>query len=193
MNVDLSFPHNYEVEPGGDLPSGDGESRLHYFPDDKVLGRDGLFLKVTPLDPNHPWLGIFSFGNYGSFRGVFSCPDPNILCVASEGRGYLVDSATGKFLGEVETFPLKQVVPVVSAGLLLFADDLQISALGTHGTVWKTERLAWDEVTIMGHDETTVWGTGYDPTNSIQPTSTFKVELATGRVLERSTSVPLPL
>lgn len=191
MNFDLSFLHNYDVELGGDLPSGIGAASLFRFPADKVSGGDGIFLKVSPTEPVLPWYGIFAFGHGGNLRGVFSCPDPDMFCVVSDGKVYLVDSSSARAPIEIQFSPLKQVVPVVAANLILFADFLKIWALGRKGIEWTTERLAWDDVKITGFDQTHVWGEGYDPTNSIQPKSTFKVELATGKVVECSTRVPL--
>lgn len=193
VEFNLIFPHDYEVELGGDMLSSFGDTPVHYFPADKVNGQDGLILKVTPNDCGKPWFGIFAFGAHGGsgLNGVFSCPNNRFMCVVSSGRVYIIDSISVLEAIEASVTPVKSVIVAKEAQKLLFVDHTSISALGLGSTTWKTDRLAWDDVTITGFDQLYVWGEGFDPTNNIQPRSTFKVELATGKVVERSTWVPL--
>ena len=87
-NLNLSFPHNYEVEVLESLPSNLPRERQIFFPK-KVEGggKDGIIVKVTPLHLK-PWVGIFAFG-YKSPRAltqVFSCPNELYVCVVSAVR-----------------------------------------------------------------------------------------------------------
>ena len=184
----LEFPHDYEVEEGGDLPSG-GTTPVKYLPSETALGRDGVFLRFT-LPGRPSWLGQFAFGRMGHLNAVYSCPNPEVACVLTEGRAYLVDVHSASFLAEVRCAPVKQVVPLVASNLILFVDDIGITAIGRDGEAWRSARVAWDEAVITGHDQTYVWGTGFDPTNNKSPRSSFKVELSSGAVVEKTTWTP---
>jgi hypothetical protein len=180
-DINLTFPHDYEVEVLAELPSGQDGAKTFYFPGGKESGgHDGVMAKIIPGGNDKPWFGLFSFGERKGKRinGIFSCPERNKLCVVAAGRGYIVSANSPGSTNEVPALPITDVRLVLENGLLLFADFTKIIALGRSGLAWKSHRLSWDGVQISGVDSNCVWGQGWDPTSS--SFTEFKLDLQDG-------------
>ena len=66
--------------------------------------------------------------------------------------------------------------------MILFADYITITAYGQNGVVWRSERLCWDDLKIIGIDRDEIIGCGYDPTSSSE--GRFVLDLFTGAICE---------
>jgi uncharacterized protein YecT (DUF1311 family) len=100
-----------------------------------------MFVRVVP-DGTPSWFGVFAFGSPGGsigFSGVFSCPNPHDLCVASSWLGVVAraDDYT-KWTG-LRAFPITDVRPCLDAQLLLLVDCTRITAWGRDGVLWRTD------------------------------------------------------
>lgn len=185
LEVDFTFAHSYEVEEVGEWPAtGSFGIPVLYIP--QPINRpehEGLWLKLTPTSGT-PWIGVFAFGypSPPAFSRVVSTPDPNRVCVVSNGGGYIVDLKTPNRWEQAPTWPVLDVRSVPEHGLLVFADFIRLAAYGGSKWVWQTPRLCWDELTIRNIDSETVEGTGLNPFNPHMATR-FAVELRTGRSL----------
>lgn len=181
-DVNLTFPHDYEVEFPTELPSGQGGARSFYFPGGRQNGgHDGVLVKVAPSGNDTPWFGTFSFGEPQGVKinSVFSCPERDKLCVVAAGRGYIVSANSPAKTYEIPALPITDVRVVLEKGLLLFADFTKIVAIGKGGLAWKSGRLSWDGVQISGINSSYVWGKGWDASRS-GPIE-FNLDLKNGR------------
>lgn len=191
FEIDLAFPHSYEVQEFGEIPA---TGRLTipqiFFPSPK--GRpehDGLWLKVKGSN-GKTWVGIFAFG-YSSppaFSRILSSPDPDRLCVISRGAAYLVKADEPEVWEEIPLVPVLDVRPIPENNLVVFADFIRLAAYDSQGPAWQSPRVCWDGLKIVRVTSETIEGTGHDPTNSISPESRFVVDLKTGRSLLPSPS-----
>jgi hypothetical protein len=177
---DLTFPHSFTVEPTELSPN--GEHPPIYFPGLTTAGgKDGLLLRFTTSNGKQ-WDGYFAFGDY-TLCGVFALPDPDCVCVVSNGTGYWVHvNEPGKFF-EIRGFPIRDVRIVTEARILLVADFTSLYAFGFDGQLWE-HQVCWDDLKIQDIRGGVVRGVGYDPTNRKQTIAEFAVELATGRILQ---------
>ena len=180
VTIDLTFDHSYAVIQLTELP-GDGKHSPIYFPGaSRTGGKDGVLLKFTRAN-DAQWTGCFAFGDY-QFCGVFALPNPNCVCVVSNGAGYWVYVNEPEKSSEMRVFPIRDVRVIPDAQILLFADFTSLSAFGPDGQLWERQ-VCWDDLKIQDIQGGVARGVGYDPTNRKQSTAEFAIELATGRVL----------
>ena len=76
----------------------------------------------------------------------------------------------------VDSFPIRDVVPVVERGLLLFADHSSLTAYGGGGLVW-TRRLGSDDIEISHVTGETIAGTIFDLGEQVE----FRLDVQSGR------------
>jgi hypothetical protein len=180
VTIDLTFDHSYAVIQLTELP-GDGKHSPIYFPGaSRTGGKDGVLLKFTRAN-GAQWTGCFAFGDY-QLCGVFALPNPDCVCVVSNGAGYWVYVNEPEKSSEMRVFPIRDVRVIPDAQILLFADFTSLSAFGPDGQLWK-HQVCWDDLKIQDIQGGVARGVGYDPTNRKQSTAEFAIELATGRVL----------
>lgn len=186
IDFDFTFPRSYEVEEFGSLPGSgnDGQSAI-YFPKPKSRPEhDGLWLRVYPSS-GKPWTGVFAFGyspTVGMSR-VLSSPDPNRVCVISQGAAYIVNADSPEQWQQIPTLPVTDVRVVVDHGLLVFADFTHLAAYRSSGVAWESQRVCWDDLKIVSITRNSIEGVGSDPTNSRSPEMRFAVDLESGRSL----------
>jgi hypothetical protein len=181
MKLDLTFPHQYEIEELFELPSGTGEHKRFYFPGGvEEGGRDGLLIKVSP-QVGMPWLGIFAFG-YNSpnvVTGIYACPNSISVCVVSAGQGYIVRTDDPHVWEEVIAYPILDVRSLHMSKLLIFSDFTEIVAYGLGGMVWKTSRLSSDGLKIIEATPDYIRGLAWDAPQ--QQEVEFLIDVRTGR------------
>jgi hypothetical protein len=184
LQIDFTFPHAYEVEEVRELP---GTGKLNvpviFFPQPKSRPEhDGLWLRVSAAS-GRKWIGVFKFGYSAPpvVSRVVSSPDPNRVCVLSEGAAYLVRADEPEAWERIPATPVLDVRCVLEQGLLILADFTHMAALDRNGLVWQSPRVCWDGLKIVSITSETIEGTGYDPTSSHE--SRFLVDLKTGRSL----------
>jgi hypothetical protein len=186
LEIDLKSTHSYEVEELRDFPgTGKFAFPLIYFPPPKSRPEhEGLWLKVS-LSNGAPWIGVFAFGYQSpiAISRVVSSPDPNRICVISQGRAYIVKADQPNVWEEIPLLPVQDVRSIPANGLLVFTDFTGLAAYGSSGLVWKSPQVCWDELKIVRITPETIEGIGYDPTNSITREMRFVIDLKTGRSL----------
>lgn len=184
IEIQFPFPHRYEIEEVGEFRgTGAFPEPLFYFPEPK--GRpehDGLRLKVHG-ENGRSWIGVFKFG-YSSppaFSRVISTPDPQRICVISNGSAYMVKTDQPKLWESIPVIPVLDVRPIKEHGLLIFSDYTRLAAYGSSGLAWQSSHLCLDDLKILTVTENIIEGTGHYPPNSRE--SKFVVDLKTGRSL----------
>ncbi len=110
--------------------------------------------------------------------GVWSCPDPDWLCAISGGYAYMINTCDPAQWEQVEYRPVVEVLPVIDAGVLIFASFHTLLAYGADGMKWKTRRLSSEGLRLGDVREGQLHGWGWDmKTDREFP---FSVNLSTG-------------
>jgi len=96
------------------------------------------------------WVGRF-IGGYGALSRVFATAAPDVCCVISGGRAYLVEAEASPPRAEVMMQGSEVHDAIVSSDppLLVFSDWIAAAAIGAGGLRWQTGRLAIDDLTIV--------------------------------------------
>src|ERR1700682_3316529 len=175
------FPANYEVVVLQSYGLVNPLERFHQFPAElEESDRTGVYLRIVPKQGN-AWIGFFSLGFDSDqvVNAIYSCPDDDSLCVVAGGYGYVANAAAPAQWMRVEQQPVVDVRALSEQKLLLFSVFHTITAIGSAGLLWTTERLSWDGISISRVDQTTLYGQGWDAIADKE--APFEVDLATGK------------
>lgn len=110
--------------------------------------------------------------------GVWSCPDPAMLCAISGGYAYVIDTRAPQQFQRVGYRPVTEVLPLPAAGLLLFASFHSVEAWGSGGRQWQTRRLSWEGLRLGAATGETLTGWGWDLRSDTE--MEFVIDLRTG-------------
>jgi hypothetical protein len=110
--------------------------------------------------------------------GVWSCPDPAMLCAIAGGYAYIIDTRLPQQFQQVSYRPVTQVRPLPQAGLLLFASFHAVEAWGVEGRRWQTRRLSWEGVRLGEATADALHGWGWDLATDTEVG--FAIDLRTG-------------
>jgi len=175
FRFDFTFPRNYEVRMLEAAPPVHPIEKLYHYPVELEEGdRSGAYLRVTPQ--NGPaWVGFFALGFDSDqvVNQVCSTPDPERFCLVVGGYAYLVKAS-----GPTE-HPVVDLRVLPQQGLVLFAGFTSITAVGSSGIAWTTERLTWEGLTITEIEGDRLLGHGWDALADKE--APFEVDLKTGK------------
>jgi len=169
VELNFDFPAHFEVTVLERIDRMPEVQRVLSFPDAVRVDSQrelsaGVILAVRAAEAK-PWIGIFESYAYGSPpaapRQVFGWPDGRSLCFVGGGGGCVVrtDEPTQTF--EIDCFPICDVLVVPDRQLVVFADFTALIAYGGHGVVWRSKRLALDELTILSAEDDTLHVSGF--------------------------------
>ncbi|MCP4602208.1 MAG: hypothetical protein GY847_17110 [Proteobacteria bacterium] len=179
--LDLTFPHQYEVDLEAKLPPVLGKIKQFYYPGGVERGgRGGLVVKIMPHQ-GLSWIGTFASG-YNSpvaLTGIFAYPDEQFLCVVSAGAGYIVRADDPKSWEQVRAYPITDARTIPEKQLLVFADFTALSAYGPEGMVWTIDDLSWDGLEITEVSPGFIRGLAWDSPRGQKVE--FWVDVLTGR------------
>lgn len=105
-----------------------------------------LLIKMTTRSDE--WVGRF-VGGIGGFSRVLATPMPDVCCVVSSGRAYLVETEASPPRAEVLMEMVRSATASSDPPLLVLSDWIAAAAIGAGGLRWQTERLAIDDLTIL--------------------------------------------
>lgn len=125
---------------------------------------DWLFLKLTDYDGGS-WTGVFEPGVEG-ISGLYATPSESVLCVVVRGQGYWVPVHTPQAYEVIPSTPIKKVVAVSKAELMIFMDFVRLTAYNTDGFAWQTESLSWDGLKIVEVLRNVIKGVAWDAPNN---------------------------
>jgi len=181
FRLDFTFPRNYEAKILPSAPPAHPLEKLYHYPVELEEGdRSGAYLRVVPrVSP--AWSGFFALGFESDqvINALYSCPDPDSLCVVAGGYAYVVKVTDPASWFRVEQRPVIDIRPVSELELLLFTGFTTISAVGRAGLKWTTERLSWDGISITEINGNKLQGLGWDALTDKQ--APFEVDLQTGK------------
>jgi hypothetical protein len=177
VGINFEFPSLYEAKLLSELPA---NMPRFYFPGaNSEGGKDGLVVRISTKNSSE-WIGVFAFG-YPSPKvknGLYSCPDEQVLCVVSQGRGYLVRADEPSAWEQVRAYPITYMQSVILHNLIIFADFTRLTAYGKDGLSWQTDELSWDGIKISAVFGDFIHGFGWDaPTGKYVA---FTVDMRTG-------------
>jgi len=181
FHFDFTFPHNYEVRMLEAAPPVHPIEKLYHYPVELEEGdRRGAYLRVTP-QTGPAWVGFFALGFDSNqvVSQVCSTPNPDSFCVVVGGYAYVVNAGNAEQWLRVEQRPVVDLRVLSSQGLLLFAGFTSITALGSSGIAWTTERLSWEGLTITDIKGNKLLGHGWDAIADKEVP--FEVDLKTGK------------
>ena len=181
FRFDFTFPRNYEVRILEAAPPVHPIEKLYHYPVELEEGdRSGAYVRVIPQS-GPAWVGFFALG-FDSDQVVSqlcSTPDLGSFCVVVGGYAYVVKAGNPAQWLRVEQSPVVDLRVLSQQGLLLFAGFTSITALGSSGIAWTTERLTWEGLTITELIGDKLLGHGWDAmTDKEVP---FEVDLKTGK------------
>jgi hypothetical protein len=184
--VEFSFPFlaHYEVVPLDRIDRSGGK-RAYSFPDAVPVDpqqelADRPILEIRP-GRGEPWVGVFCGGEWSVPPAIpgrlIGWPDELSVCVAYAGGGVVVrtDEPTNSY--EIDCDPITGFVAVPERELLVFCDFLGLVAYGRDGLLWRSPRLALDDLRIDGLDGDDLHVAGYFGSQKLD---SFVVDLATG-------------
>jgi hypothetical protein len=188
--MELDFPVSYQVEQLGHVDRSGGR-RAYGFPNAAPLEpqqepsrrslADHPIVAVTP-DNGDPWIGVFYGGEYAgpapATSRLIGWPDERSFCVVHKGIGVVVRGDDPLQAYEIEgVFPITGVFVAPERGLVVFADFTNLTAYGADGLLWRSRRLALDEVRVEGIEGDALLVYGFFGSSS----ATFTVDTDTGR------------
>jgi len=183
LHLELDFPVSYEAEQLDRIDRSGGR-RAYGFPDAILLDRqqelaDRPILGVTP-ETGDPWVGVFYGGDYNAPASapsrLIAWPDGRSFCVLYGGSAVVVRADDPRKTYEIDTYPVTQMFVAVERGVVVFADFTNLTAYGSDGLLWRSRRLALDEVRVEGIEADVLTVYGFFGGGSDR----FKVDLATG-------------
>lgn len=108
---------------------------------------DWLCLKLQDYEGGS-WTGEFEPGVEG-ISGLYATPSESVLCVVARGQGYWVPVHTPQAYEVIPSTPIKKVIAVPKAELMIFVDFVRLTAYNPDGFAWQTESLSWDGLKIV--------------------------------------------
>jgi len=181
VNLDFTFPRNYEVRLLKARPPLHPLEKLYHFPVELEEGdRAGVYVRVEPRQ-RLPWTGFFAegFESEQAINVTCSCPDPDSICVVAAGYAYVVEANDPAHWVQVEQRPVTALRVLSQQKLILFAGFTAITALGDSGIRWTTERLSWEGISIARIEHDRIYGHGWDAIADKEVA--FAVDLNTGK------------
>lgn len=175
------FPRNYEIQALESYSLLHPAEKLYQYPAQLEEGdRTGNYIRVTPKS-SRTWIGFFAagFDSADVANGIYSCPDPDSLCVLAGGYGYIVSAANPDHWTQIEQRPVVEVRAAPELKLLLFIGFTSITGLAQQNQLWTTGRLSWEGISIARIDGTLLHGMGWDAVTDKEVP--FQVDLLTGK------------
>src|SRR4029077_11125831 len=111
LRQDFTFPKSYEIRVLDGSGLVNPVERSHQYPAElEESDRTGIYLRVIPQQGD-PWVGFFSLGFDSDkvVNALYSCPDPDSLCVVAGGYGYAVKTDDPNQWWRVEQRPVTDV------------------------------------------------------------------------------------
>ena len=85
-------------------------------------------------------------------RRLIGWPDERSLCVMYAGGGVVVRSDDPLSTYEIDTWVITGVAVAPERKMIVFGDPMELLAYGAEGLIWRTGRLALDDLRIDGVD-----------------------------------------
>ncbi|MGZ3739275.1 MAG: hypothetical protein ACXVB9_07875 [Bdellovibrionota bacterium] len=169
---------NFEILKG--LPP-EGSLPLSFSRGGGVLHAEGFVVKFFPGE-SREWVGNFAPG-ISPFSTAIAHPDQRRVLVIAGGQGYVIDAEKRKLDG-VLGGGICEVLPAPGIEGVIFSGGLALEAYGASGSLWKSPRISWDGIKDLRITGPEIHGKSYAPFPLSGMWSDFRIDLATGELLE---------
>jgi hypothetical protein len=182
--VESDFPASYEVEQLDRIDRSGGR-QAYGFPGAVAIDPQqdvaaGPILRVTP-ELGDPWLGVFYGGSSGvppaATARLIAWPDGRSFCVLYKGGAVVVRADDPSETYEIDTYLVRGTFVVPKRGVVVFADHTNLTAYGRDGLLWRSRRLALDDLRVEGIEGDSLIVSGFFGDRTYR----FRVDLATGQ------------
>jgi hypothetical protein len=163
--VDLSFPHEWQAEILPSRPLILPPRHFVYPREAEEAEQGALEVLIRPgAIGTQTFLATCALGfrDQTARTGLWSTPDPKIICAVAGGYAYLIDTTAPVRFNMIPYRPVMQIVPLVAEKLLLFAGHRAILAWGHDGQAWESAKLSDEGLTILGVEGGVVRGKGWE-------------------------------
>jgi hypothetical protein len=165
LETQFDFLANYEVAQVDRIDRSGGRRAFGY-PDATAIDpqqevADRPIVEVNP-GRGHPWVGVFHGGEYGAGRPygslpvlpgrIFGWPDEWSICVVYGGAGVVVRTDDPLATYEIDPYPISSAAVLPELGIVVFTDWLGAAGYDRNGLIWRSERLAADDLRIDAVD-----------------------------------------
>ena len=179
--LDATFAHDWKAEILAARPLILPQRRFVYPVQVEEVERGAIEVLIQPPEESTlPFLATCALGFAAAQlpTGVWTCPDPSLICIAAGGYVYLIDSRDPARWQQVEYRPVTDIRPIAGRNLLVFAGFHALQAWNHEGKVWQTGRLTWDGLRITEVRGDNLLGLGWDMISDRE--LEFEVNLGTG-------------
>ncbi len=180
--IDLSFPCNWRAEVLAARPLILPPRHFTYPNEAEEVERGALEVMVHPQDAQ-PFLATCALG----FRdpmvptGLWSTPDPEMVCAVSGGYAYLIDTTAPEQFTMLAYRPVLAIRAAVAEALLLFVGHRSILAWSRGGLAWESGKLSDEGVTITAIENGMLRGTGWNMLTDRE--TPFALDLRAGKLI----------
>lgn len=181
FKLDFSFPRRYEVKLLEGAPPVHPLEKLYHYPVELEEGdRSGAYVRVIP-QRGPAWRAFFALGFDSNqvVSALASSPDPDSFCVVVGGYAYVVKANDPAQWFRVEERPVVDFRSLPAQHILLFTGFTTMTAVGSAGVAWTTERLSWEGISIAEINGNKMRGVGWDALADKEVP--FEVDLKTGK------------
>jgi hypothetical protein len=181
LGFEPGFPAHYQLVEL-DRIDRSGGTKAYAYPGARPVDRQqelavAPILEVRPAGSN-PWVAVFAdLEAHVSFEAVIALPDPSTFCVIRHGAGVTVRADDPRITREIEALPITGCLVVPDLELVVFADFTSLVAYGVQGPVWRSRRIAMDDLKIVRAEGRILHVTGSFGDKQDVP---FTVDLRTG-------------
>ena len=174
-----AFPANYEIIQDEDLPGTGGVETFEYREAGSPIGLSLLFCPQG----RPKWIGTFGEGYRSTtvITGIYTCPDPNYVCVISRGQGFLIDVMQPNKVIKLPIFPICISEVASAEKVVVFGDMTRLIGIGASGIAWRTREISWDGIRVTHVVHGKVSGLVWDAAR--QREVSFTLCLSTGEVI----------
>lgn len=118
-----------------------------------IYGDESVAMAVRIKTGDTYWMGIFRLGGNSRNLAVFTCPDPDELCVLCGQRVSIINISRIGSHAEFVLENITEIVPVEARAILLMATYTDLVAYGHARIIWRSPRLCSDELKILQVDD----------------------------------------
>lgn len=158
MIIQLDFPHTFAVEELAAITP--TTRRIPPAPEDV----DSVIVQFTPAAAP-PWTAAFAKGFIGSdlISGIYGWPDGESVAVVAAGYGYVVhaNDPAAPWV-RLQPMPITDVRVLIEHQLIVCTDFTHMFAYNGKQSVWKSERLSWDGITVTQVGANHIFGLAWD-------------------------------
>jgi hypothetical protein len=178
--VDLSFPHHWQAEILAARPLILPRRHFVYPLQAEEVEHGALEVFIRPSETEQPFLATCALGFRDAIvpTGIWSCPNPDEICVISGGYTYLIDTTGPERFTMIRFRPVLDIRSLLAMGLLFFVSHHAILAWGANGQAWQSEKLSDEGVTVAAIEDAKLHGLGWSMMTDKE--TPFTLDLNTG-------------